>query len=176
MSQKQLFKPSISHTELKRKAMQTFFFDDSDLPFNRNGRLSDKQKQRFATNAKVGAAAFILAGIILSAVIAWTLEEPPAQLTWLAPVLLITGTFTGTGIFVYWLSARIYKSGIVKSVMGRAVFERGWSGMHLGWVLGIDGVYFQLENNFRQIFVPDVQYKIYYVPSDNTIVSVELLD
>jgi hypothetical protein len=171
MSQEQPFKPTIPHAELKRKAMQAFFFDEDDLPSNREGRLSDRQKQRFVTTTKVGTIAFILSGLILSAVFIWTWEEPLDQLPWIIPAL-ITVSFTIIGIYVYGLGGKVYKSGIVKSAIGTAVFEKRLGEMFLQ----IDGVYFRSQRKFRQIFVSDVQYKIYYAPSDNTIVSVEILD
>ncbi len=163
--------PTSSYIELKRKAMQAFFFDDNDLPFNRDGRLSDKQKRRFIMTSRAGLAAFMFSGLVLSALFVWTWEEPLDQLPWVIPAFMVM-SFTAIGIYVYWLNRRVYKSGIVESAIGTAIFEK-----RLGEVfLQIGGKYFRSERRFRKIFVSDVRYKIYYAPSDNTIISVEILE
>ena len=151
--------------------MQIFVFDDNDLSFNRDGKLSESQKQRFIVVTKVGTIVFILSGLILSAIFVWSLEEPTNQLTWIIP-LFITASFTIIGFYVYRLGGKVHRSGIVKSTIGQAVFEK-----RLGETfLRIGGVYFRSRRKFRQLFIPNVQYRIYYAPSDNTIVSVEILE
>ncbi len=171
MSTEQSLKPSIPHAELRRKAMQTFYFDDDDLPFNREGRLSDKQKQRFTTTTLVGTVAFVLSGIILSVVFVWVWEGSLDQFPWLIPALIIV-SFTIIGIYVYRLGGKVYKSRIVKTAVGTAIFEKRLGEMFLQ----VDGVYFRSQKKFQEIFVPEVRYKVYYAPSDKTIVSVEILD
>jgi hypothetical protein len=171
MSLQQPFKPSISHAELKRKAMQTFFFDDEDLRFNRDGRLSDKQKQRLTTTTKAGVIVFVLSGLLLSAMFVWTWEDPLDQLPWIIPAFM-TVSFTLMGLYAYRLGNKVVKLGVVEYVAGKARFK-DWQGKMF---LQIHGRYFRPNKKFREIFVPDIWYKIYYAPSDNTIISVEILD
>ncbi len=151
--------------------MQSFFFDDDDLPFNRDGRLSDKQKQRFMTTTKAGAIMFILSGFVLSALFVWTSEKPINSSLWLFPILGVA-SFTVIGIYVYQLGGKVYKPGTVKCVVGTATFKNRLGEMFLQ----IDDEFFRSQRNFRKIFLPDIQYKVYYAPSDNTIVSIEIAD
>jgi hypothetical protein len=172
MSLEQSPKLSISRIEeLKRKAMQAFFFNEDDLTSNRVGELSDKQKQRFLTSTRVGTIVFVLSGLVLAAIFVWSWEEPLDQLPWAIPAFMIV-SFLIIGIYVYRLGSKVYRSGIVESTTGRAIFKKRLRETFLQ----VGGKYFRAQRKFRQIFVPDVQYKIYYAPSDNTIVSVEILD
>jgi hypothetical protein len=171
MSTEQSLKHPISHAELKRKAMQIFFFDDDDLPSNRDGRLSDKQKQRFITATRTITAVFVLSGLILSAVFVWTWEEPLDQLPWIIPALT-AASFTVIAIYGYRLGAKVHKSGVVKCAVGTVTFKK-WPDEPL---MQIDGKYFRSNRKFREIFMSGIQYKVYYAPSDNTIVSVEIVD
>ena len=116
--------------------MQTFFFDDDDLPSNRDGRLSNKQKQRFITSTKVVTIVFILSGLVLSALLVWILEEPVDQLPWIIPALT-TVSFTGIGIYGYRLGSKVYKSGVVKCAVGNVIFKK-WPNEPL---IQIDGKY-----------------------------------
>ena len=168
MSVNQPSKPSIQHAELKRKAMQTFFFDDDDLLFNREGKLSDKQKQRFMMTSKAGAIMLVLSGFVLSALLVWTWEKPVNPSLWIFPVLGVVA-FTTFGIYVYRLGGKVYKPGTVKCVIGTATFKNRFGEMFLQ----INGEFFRSQRKYRKIFLPDLQYKVYYAPSDNTIVSIE---
>jgi len=171
MSTDQPLEPMISHTELRRKAMQTFFFDDDDLRFNRDGQLSDKQKQRLTTTSKAGAIVFIISGLVLSALFVWTWEEPINPSLWIFPDLGVV-SFTAIGIYIYLLGGKVYKPGIVKCVIGTATFKNRYGEKFLQ----IGGEYFRSQRNFRKLFLPDVEYKVYYAPSDNTIMSIEIAE
>ena len=151
--------------------MQTFFFDENDLPFNRDGKLSDKQKQRFETTTKAGTIVFIFSGLVLSALFIWSIDSPMTPSLWVLPILGIV-TSAAIGIYVYWLGGKVYKSGIVKSVIGIATFRHQVGNAFLQ----IGDEYFRSQRNFRKIFLPDIHYKVYYAPSDNTIVSIEIVE
>ncbi len=151
MSTDQPIKSTISHAELKKKAMQTFFFGDDDLPFNRDGKLSDKQKHRFMTTTSVGAIVFIVAGLVLSALFVWSLDRPMTPSLWAFPILGMAA-FTAIGIYVYWLGGKVYKSGIVKSVIGIATFRNQVGNIFCKSVMSIFGHRETFEKYFYPIF------------------------
>lgn len=171
MAQEQFSLSSNSQLELTDKAKQIFFFDDNDLPFNRDGKLSDKQKQRFEMTTLAGTSMFIFSGLVLSALLVWTWEKPINQFPIIISVLGMV-SFTIIGIYVYRLGSKLYKSGVVKCVTGTITFTK-WQGESF---LQIGDEYFRSNRKFKEIFIPDILYKVYYAPSDNTIVSIEIVD
>ena len=160
-----------SYVEIKRKAMQAFLFDENDLSVNHEGKLSDKQIRRFISSTRKAVVTFVLTGLILSVMFIWSLEKPLSRLVLAIPTLFVM-SFAIIALYVYWLGSKVYKSGVVKYVVGMATFRNSYREKFLQ----VGGEYFRSNRKFREIFVPDVQYKIYYAPSDNTIVSVEIVD
>ena len=151
--------------------MQVVLFDEDDLTANREGRLSANQKKRFIKGTRATILIFLLSGILLSALFVWAWEGPQEQLPWVIPAFMLY-SFTIIGIYCYWIGSKVYKAGIVESTTGTAIFERRFGEMYLL----IGGVYFRSHRWYRESFVPGVLYKIYFAPSDNTIVSIEVLD
>ena len=70
-----LTNPSALHDELQNNAMQLFKFDKDDLPFNRDGKLSNKQVQRFIFETRKFTGVFIFSGLLLAGlfILSWLL-------------------------------------------------------------------------------------------------------
>ena len=171
MSSEKSLSANVSHAELKSRAMQIFLFDDNDLTLNRDGSLSDKQKKRFIYATRTATITLLLSGLLLSALLIWSWKKPLDEFPWIIPVLMITA-FIIIAIYIYWLGSRVYRSGVVESVVGTVTFNK-WPNEAF---MQVDDESFRLTAKFREVFISGITYKIYYSPSDNTIISTEIIE
>ena len=167
-----LTNPSALHDELQNNAMQLFKFDKDDLPFNRDGKLSNKQVQRFIFETRKFTGVFIFSGLLLAGlfILSWSKDKPLNQLPLGIPISMIAA-FTIIAIFGYMIGSKIYKTGIVSCSTGMVSFLTQNGKM----LIEIDGEYFASNINFQEVFISNVIYKIYYTPTDRSIVATEII-
>jgi len=158
-------------SELEKEIMSIFRFDAEDLRFNREGRISKKQKSRLQKTAGFLFIGFLLIGAFITSLSVIAQDEPINELPLLVPAFIMS-LFGGIGIFIYWLSSRMYRQGVVKSITGKISFEL----RNEFAVLCIGNERFLRGANMTSVLEEGVEYRVYYTPADMFILSIERVD
>jgi hypothetical protein len=148
--------------------MKLLKFSDKDLQTNRSGGLSDSQKRLIGIHARISLAVFVVAGLSFSALYILSAKHPFTD-----NVLIVAGLLGGPyamfGLFLFWIQLRDFKGGGVKCAVGVIMIQpTKW-----GYRLRVDNVQLPVIMDLRELIDKDLAYRVYYLPSDKRIVSLE---
>jgi hypothetical protein len=161
-------RPNEKISESEQRVMSVFKFDSDDLHFNREGKLSKKQHDRLRITARNSMVGFLFMGVFFTALFMLASDAPINELP-VIPVAFIPGICIAIGCYLFWISSRAYRQGIVKSATGKRSFQvRGRF-----TVLCIGNECFMTGVNANSVLEESVEYRVYFTPADRSILSIE---
>lgn len=143
-------------------------FSEEDLVENRKGVLSRKQKHSVNNSAWTFLFVFALGGLFFTWVIIFYDE------TSVNSGRVFIGVFLGVamlavGAFLFWLQSSDANQGAVKCLEGHVRFIP----VRYGFALCVGDEQLPVTLNIPMLFDENTRYKIYYMPRDRKIVSLE---
>ena len=148
--------------------MEVFKFSHNDLSSNKNGSLSESQKQRVLKFAIMAFSIFELVGVFFAGLILLASKKPLNETPLAIPGFFLV-VFTIIGVSLAWLHWRTYRLGTVKRLSGKIEFQE----MKGALFLCIDGARIRMLLDVVNLFEANSIYNIYYAPLIATVMSVE---
>jgi hypothetical protein len=163
------FQSDIKSDAARARLMKFFDFNMKDLEYNRQGKLSPYQEERFSSQGFTAFGLFFAAGLgSIIFIIVWSPFHEPFLCSSMAVIISMI-----LGLISYKLIMRPVKSGVVQTEVGSLGKPK-----HMSiWkpVIYIGRKAFPVRDDPFKALAWDVPYKVYYTPIGNVVLSIELL-
>jgi hypothetical protein len=158
-------------TDAARARLMRFFdFTTKDLEYNRQGKLSPRQKDYFSSQGVTAFGLLFVVGLVSATLI--IISSPFRQPVLCSSIAMIVSIILG--MLYYKSVVGPLKSGVVETeigTFGKPEHMNMWKP-----VIYIGRKTFPVRDDPFKALAWDVLYKVYYSPVGNVVLSIELVD